>query len=164
MEQQQEQERRHHQLLRLVMTGAYWLARKADWQPIETIVSLFALGWAFVLLWPSHLFGISPTYAPMRNIAASLPLHPETTWGLLALIAPTVHIVGVLCCHVDRAWCSDHAEMIRAAGLLGFVAWNVFLSIMFISSGILSYAAISHPLLFLTATWTLWRFAGRQRE
>lgn len=145
MEQQQEQ--RHHMVLRYVTAGLLWLTNEADYQPVEFFLNILVLLWAGLLLFAPGLFHISHTYDVMAVVA------PQSVWGAAAALLVCWHSFTVTLLR-GHAWT-------RALALLLIAAWNIFFGLMFAATGIPSYGAGSHFVFAGLAAWALWRYAGR---
>lgn len=151
---EQEQDQRHHLLLRLATDALYWLVRIADFQPLECGLGILMAVWAIVLLWPGDLFAVSP-----RVYVIMAARGTDTSWGLWA--------TGVVLCHVAGAIgtivfpCSGRWALARMAGVLLTGGWFVYLGCMFAGAGIVSFGAFSHFILAGLSAWTLWRYVAR---
>jgi hypothetical protein len=83
MEQQQEQ--RHHTLLRMVTSGLLWLSKEADYQPVETALNLLVLWWTVLFFLSRDLFAISRVYDVMAVLAQ------QPIWGMVAALIVCWH-------------------------------------------------------------------------
>jgi hypothetical protein len=143
----QQQEQRHHTLLRMVTSGLLWLSKEADYQPVETALNLLVLWWTVLFFLSRDLFAISRVYDVMAVLA------PQPIWGMVAAL--------IVCWHSFSVTILRPYRWTRSVALLSIFAWNCFFGLVFAATGIASFGAGSHFIFAGLAAWALWRYAGR---
>ena len=117
----------------------------ADPEPIEALLSAISLGWAIVLLLPSQIFALTPSYRAMASLSSN-----ETIWGLSILA------IGLLSAW---AWSSGQRSWRRLAAALQAFLW-LFITVMLMRSGVFTTGIPTYGLLTLAAGLVVFRLRG----